>query len=164
MNSKKIVSDFLNLPKPINDADISASLTQIKKKAPKNLDAIVHKLHRETFETINCLDCANCCKTLSPGITDTDIQRLSKHLKLKPSQLVEQYFTLDNDGLYMFTQSPCPFLMPDNYCSVYEYRPRACREYPHTDRRRFEQLTRITKENVSVCPAVYHILKKLHYT
>ncbi len=31
--------------------------------------------------------------------------------------------------------SPCPFLGDDNYCSVYEARPKACREYPHTDRK-----------------------------
>lgn len=164
MNSKKIVSDFFALPKPINDSQITATLNRIKKKAPKDLDAQVHSLHIEMFEKINCLDCANCCKTLGPGVTDTDILRLSKFMKLKPSLLVQQYFTLDSDGLYMFTQSPCPFLMPDNYCSVYDARPRACREYPHTDRRRFEQLTRITQENVSVCPAVYHVLKGIRFT
>ncbi|HPH15891.1 MAG TPA: YkgJ family cysteine cluster protein [Bacteroidales bacterium] len=161
MYSKKIVSDFLALPKPICDTDILSKFQSIKRKVPKDLDAHVHNLHIRVFSQIDCLDCANCCKSISPGITDADIQRLSKFLKLKPSKLVELYFTLDTDGLYMFTQSPCPFLMPDNYCSVYEARPRACREYPHTDRRRFEQLTRITKENVSVCPAVYHIMKQL---
>lgn len=160
MNSQKIVSDFFSLPKPIKEP-FTSKLQAIKNKPPKQLDSLVHALHNTMFDSINCLDCANCCKTLSPGITDADIQRISKFLKIKPSKLVETYFTLDTDGLYMFTQSPCPFLMPDNYCSIYEARPRACREYPHTDRRRFEQLILITKENLNVCPAVYHIIKKL---
>lgn len=30
---------------------------------------------------------------------------------------------------------PCPLLGRDNYCAVYADRPKACREYPHTDRR-----------------------------
>ena len=158
--SQLLVSDFFNLKKRATEESV-AKLVRIKKKAPKNLDDLVQNLHEVYFEKIDCLDCANCCKTLSPAVKDADISRLAKHLKMKPSQLVDSYFTMDHEGDYVFTQSPCPFLMPDNYCMVYEARPRACREYPHTDRRRFEQLTKITKENLSVCPAVFHIINDL---
>jgi uncharacterized protein len=133
----------------------------LKKKPPKNLDEIVHELHDEAFDNFDCLSCANCCGSISPMITDKDVERLTKPLKLKPSQVIGQYMHLDEDHDYVFNQAPCPFLMADNYCSVYEYRPKACREYPHTDRRRFSQLLSLTLKNCEVCPIVFMVVEKL---
>lgn len=134
---------------------------KLKKKKPKNLDSIVHRLHDEIFEKIDCLECANCCKSISPTLYDKDVDRLAKHLKMKPSQFVEQYLYVDNDGDYVFKQTPCPFLLPDNYCIAYENRPKACREYPHTNRKRFYQILNLTLKNTEVCPAVFEIVKKI---
>ncbi|MDR0940906.1 MAG: YkgJ family cysteine cluster protein [Bacteroidales bacterium] len=142
-------------------AEVQAKLKQLKNRPPKNLDAEIHRLHDLYFKKIDCLDCANCCKTLSPGVKDVDISRLARHLKIRPVQLVEQYFELDSDGDYVFRTSPCPFLLPDNYCSVYEARPIACREYPHTDRRRQEQLLTLSAKNCKTCPVVCAIFSDL---
>ncbi|MGC9343554.1 MAG: YkgJ family cysteine cluster protein [Bacteroidales bacterium] len=135
---------------------------RIKKKKPSDLDSVMESLHHEAFSRINCLDCANCCKTISPFLIDRDIQRISKYLKIKPSEFVSEYLDLDNEGDYVFKKSPCPFLMDDNYCSIYDVRPRACREYPHTDRKRFIQILDLTLKNTFICPAVYEIADKLH--
>ena len=134
---------------------------QLKKRKPRNLDEVVHTAHEEVFEYIDCLECANCCKTLGPRITDGDIARLAKHLRIKPSKVVDEYLRIDEDGDYVFKSMPCPFLMPDNYCMVYESRPRACREYPHTDRKRFYQILDLTRKNVATCPAVYEIVERI---
>ena len=152
-----------NLPEKAKQSEPAnkALFKQLKKKKPKNLDNIVHALHDEVFETIDCLACANCCKTLGPRITDNDIARLAKHLKLKPGKFIETYLKVDEDGDYVFNEMPCPFLMPDNYCMVYEVRPKACREYPHTDRKRFYQALDITLKNTYTCPAVFEIAEKL---
>jgi len=136
-------------------------LDKLKKKRPKDLDRIVTELHNEVFEYTDCLECANCCRSISPIIIDRDIDRMAKHLKISPSHLVKQYLELDNDGDYVFRQAPCPFLLPDNYCSIYEVRPRACREYPHTDRKRFYQISDLTLKNTFICPAVFDIVEKL---
>jgi len=134
---------------------------RLKKKKPKNLDKIVQKLHDEVFQKIDCLDCANCCKSISPTLYDKDINRLAKHLKIKPSQFVEKYLYLDEEGDYVFKETPCPFLLNDNYCMVYESRPKACREYPHTDRPRFYQILDLTLKNAEVCPAVFELIERL---
>ncbi|HAN17039.1 MAG: Fe-S oxidoreductase [Bacteroidetes bacterium GWC2_33_15] len=134
---------------------------KLKKKKPKNLDDIVHQLHNEVFEEINCLDCANCCKSISPTLYEKDIERLAKNLKMKPSQLVDEYLQIDEENDYVFRQQPCPFLLSDNYCMVYESRPKACREYPHTDRKRFYQILDLTLKNTLVCPAAFDIVEKL---
>lgn len=56
---------------------------------------------------------------------------------------------------------PCPFLLPDNYCMVYQSRHKACREYPHTDRKPFYQLLSVTEKNIETCPAVLEISRKI---
>ena len=134
---------------------------KLRKKKPKNLDKVVHELHDEVFQDIDCLNCANCCKSISPTLYDKDVERLSRHFKMKPSQFIEEYLFIDNEGDYVFKQTPCPFLLPDNYCLAYESRPKACREYPHTDRKRFYQILNLTLKNMEVCPAVYDVVEKL---
>jgi len=134
---------------------------KLKKHKPSNLDKQFHFLHDKYMEEIDCLDCGNCCKSISPAVKDTDIARLSKYLKIKQSDIVEKYFLLDEDGDYVFRNQPCPFLGEDNYCSVYDARPKACREYPHTDRVKMQQILDITYKNISVCPIVYEIVKEL---
>lgn len=133
----------------------------MKKLKPGLVDALVHPLHEEVFEKIDCLECANCCSTISPIITDRDIERLSKYLRMKQGTFVEEYLKIDEDQDYVFKQTPCPFLGADNYCSVYDKRPKACAEYPHTDRRKFQQILQLSVKNTKVCPAVQDIFTKL---
>ena len=68
---------------------------------------------------------------------------------------------IDEDNDYVLKSVPCTFLGEDNCCSIYEVRPKACREYPHTDRIKQYQLLKLTQKNVEVCPGVYDIVEKL---
>ena len=135
---------------------------KIRKINPSDLERVMKNLHHEVFDRINCLECANCCKSISPFLIDKDIQRIAKFLKIKPSEFVSRYLKEDEEGDFVFNNSPCPFLMDDNYCSIYEVRPRACREYPHTDRKRIVQILDLTLKNTSVCPAVFEMVEELH--
>jgi len=144
-----------------NQSKIKAFLSKLKLKKLKNLDKHFHDLHDEVFEEINCLDCAGCCSTISPIVTDNDIARMAKHLRMKPSQIVDQHLYIDSDNDYVYRQTPCPFLMNDNCCSIYEARPRACREYPHTDRVNMHQILNLTYKNALVCPAVALVIERL---
>lgn len=136
-------------------------LAKLSKLNPRKLDTIVHQHHAEEFLKINCLDCANCCKTLSPAIFDNDIRRMSKSLKLTPSVFTLQYLVPDTDGSYILKNIPCIFLDSDNFCKIYNDRPKACREYPHTDRKRVVRILNLTAQNSKVCPAVFNIINKL---
>ena len=139
---------------------------RLKARPPKDLDPVTHDLHEEVFAEIDCLECANCCKTTGPLLTDKDIERLSAHERMKPGEFTERFLRLDEDGDYVFKTMPCRYLGKDNYCSIYDIRPKACREYPHTDRRKQYQILDITRKNVAVCPAVYRIVERLkvHYS
>ena len=136
-------------------------LQRLKKKPPKNLDSTMQQLHEEEFIRTNCLECANCCKTTGPLFTDHDIVRIAKHLRLKPQKLIDTYLRVDEEGDYVLQQVPCAFLGADNYCSIYEVRPKACREYPHTDRKKFYQINNLTLKNVAICPAAYNIVEAM---
>lgn len=142
-------------------AETNTLIKKLKKKKPKNLDDVVHALHEEAFAGFSCLDCANCCKTIGPRLIQKDIERLAKHLKMKESEFTEKYVAVDEDGDFVFRDHPCPFLMPDNYCMVYENRPRACRQYPHTDHKRFHQILKLSHKNCETCPVVFEIFEEL---
>lgn len=134
---------------------------KLKNTKPKNLDATFHDLHEETFKQIDCLDCANCCKTTSPIFIQTDIDRLAKVFRMKTSQFIEEYLHRDEDSDYVLKTSPCPFLGTDNKCLVYEDRPKACREYPHTDRKNMLGILDLSLKNTLVCPAVFKIFYEI---
>jgi Fe-S-cluster containining protein len=94
-------------------------------------------------------------------ITDKDIERIAKALRKKSSDVMDLYFKVDEDGDMVFKSMPCPFLGADNYCSIYEHRPKACREYPHTDRKKFYQIYNLSIKNAETCPIVYEVLQEL---
>lgn len=136
-------------------------IQRLKQKKPKDLDERFRNAHETVFERTDCLECANCCKTTSPIFLPSDIERISKHLKLKTKDFQSKYLKIDEDGDAVLKKSPCSFLLEDNTCAIYAHRPKACREYPHTNRKRIHQILDLTLKNASVCPAVQEIL--LHF-
>lgn len=134
---------------------------KLKKKKSKRLDLLMQDLHDEEFAKTDCLACANCCKTTSPIFTEKDINRISKYLKMKEGNFVEQYLQRDEDDFMVLKEAPCTFLDSDNTCFIYDVRPKACSEYPHTNRRKFIQITNLTLKNTEICPAVFNIVEEL---
>ncbi|MFS4493694.1 YkgJ family cysteine cluster protein [Maribacter sp. 2308TA10-17] len=134
---------------------------KLRNKPPKKIDYIMQELHEEEFERTDCLHCANCCKTTGPLFTNADVQRIAKHLRQKPQQFIAQYLRVDEDNDYVLQQVPCSFLGSDNYCSIYEVRPKACREFPHTNRKKFQQISHLTLKNVTICPAAFNIVEEM---
>ncbi|CAM4021282.1 YkgJ family cysteine cluster protein [Flavobacterium branchiophilum] len=134
---------------------------KLKKKTPKNLDYLMQELHNDTFKKTDCLLCANCCKTTGPLFTSADIERIAKYLKIKPQQFISQFLRIDEENDYVLQQVPCHFLNSDNTCLIYDVRPKACREFPHTDRKKFQQITNLTLLNVAICPAAFEIVEAM---
>jgi len=143
------------------EAEHKKFLTKIKQKPPKHFDQKMQDIHAEVFERIDCLNCANCCKTTGPLFTQKDIERLADLFRMKPSQFIDKYLRIDEDNDYVLQSVPCPFLGADNYCSVYEHRPKACREYPHTDRKKFYQINHLTLKNTLICPATFEVVEEM---
>ena len=135
--------------------------SKLKKKTPKHLDSLMVELHEEEFSRTDCLDCANCCKTTGPLFTNKDIERISKKFKQKPQQFIDKYLRIDEDNDYVLQSVPCTFLDAENHCLIYDVRPKACAEFPHTDRKKFQQISNLTIKNVGICPAAYNIVEEM---
>jgi Fe-S-cluster containining protein len=152
-----------NLPKLAKEKqkENKTFFSKLKKRPPKQLDYLMQELHEEEFKRTDCLECANCCKTTGPLFTDKDIQRISKFFKMKEQQFIETYLRIDEENDSVLQSVPCTFLGEDNYCSIYEVRPKACREFPHTDRKKFQQISNLTLKNVAICPAAFNIVEEM---
>lgn len=142
-------------------ADNKRLLQKVRQRDPRKVDEAFHRLHDEVFAEVDCLSCANCCKTTSPIFYQNDIERMAKAMRIKPGAFVEKYLRTDEDNDLVLKASPCPFLDQENYCVVYNDRPKACREYPHTNRKKMVQITDLTYRNTLVCPAVLEIVERL---
>jgi len=118
-------------------------------------------LHEEAFSKIDCLQCGNCCKGYSPRFKKPDIKRISKHLKIKEGDLINDYLRVDADGDYVMRTAPCSFLGEDNYCSIYDVRPTDCERFPYTDEDVILKRQPLTLKNSTFCPAVYYVLERL---
>ncbi len=135
---------------------------QFLQKANKNV--VLKKLpdiHEEVVASIDCLSCANCCRNYSPRFKTPDIKRISKHLKMKEGDFIENYLRLDNDGDYVTRSTPCPFLGEDNYCGIYDQRPSDCARYPYTDEDTLLKRPQLTLKNSTICPIVHNVLERL---
>lgn len=136
-------------------------LKGLRRSNVKNLDHVVQQVHDDVFMQTDCLECANCCKTTGPLFTTRDIAKIANHLTIGQKKFVATYLRIDEDGDFVLKKVPCTFLAADNRCSIYDHRPQACREYPHTDRKKIYQIATITTNNTAICPAAYKIVERM---
>ena len=138
-------------------------LTVLEKKAPRKLDAAASAVDKSVWLEVDCLSCANCCKTMSPTYTPKDIKRISAHLNMTPAQFKEKWLYLDKrENDWMNKKSPCQFLdLTTNMCSIYEVRPADCAGFPHHTKRRMIDYMHVYKQNVEYCPATYKMVERM---
>lgn len=132
---------------------------KLREQPVEELDLFVRKTHNEVFAKTDCLACGNCCKSAPPIVTQKDIKRIAKFLGTTPKQVLRNHVIHDFNGEMSFDSVPCGFLGEDNKCSIYEARPFACRDYPHTNSGGFMKRKRLHLENVEICPAVEEIFE-----
>jgi len=136
--------------------------TRLHGQDPKRLNEQFHSMHEEVFAETDCLTCARCCRTTGPLLTKQDIGRISKRQGMKPADFEKQYLRVDEDGDWVMKSLPCPFLELDtNKCTIYEYAPKACRQYPHTNHPNMKSILGLTETNVRHCPAVFDMVERM---
>ena len=136
-------------------------IERIRKNKSAELDKLFNEVHNDVFKKIDCLECANCCKTVGPLFTDKDISRISKKLKITPGKFTERYLKIDEEQDYVLNKLPCPFLVDGNCCSIYSFRPKACYEYPHTQMKNQKKVLKLHLLNCKFCPGVNEIFNRI---
>ncbi|MEP7254473.1 MAG: YkgJ family cysteine cluster protein [Ferruginibacter sp.] len=137
-------------------------LTRLSKKPPVGLLKLTTALEKEVWKEVDCLSCANCCKTMSPTFTKTDIKRISKHFDQTPEAFTKQWLRKDRIGDLLNKVEPCQFLnLKDNKCSIYEIRPADCSGFPHLHKTRMVDYIHVHKQNIEYCPATYKLVEKM---
>jgi len=142
---------------------IDRALMRVQDLSSSKADKLVNRIHEQVFRQIDCRQCANCCKTTSPLFTQEDIGRISAHLGFTRATFVKNYLMMDEEGDFVFSNpAPCSFLEKNNDCRIYNVRPEACREYPHTGSLGQRKILDLTRNNAGVCPGVYQLLQKIN--
>jgi Fe-S-cluster containining protein len=129
------------------------------RKNGKDINKMAVVYDKEAFQKIDCLSCGNCCKTMTPTFTQTDISRISKHLNVSKAAFIEKYLERDKKD-WVNKKQPCQFLGNDNKCSIYEIRPVDCAGFPHTHKTNpgFVGASSVNREFFWRCPIVYHVV------
>jgi hypothetical protein len=127
---------------------------------PRILDDYASQFTEEAYTKIDCLTCANCCKTTVTVFNQEDIKKASKLIGLSTKQFIRKYLIRDGEE-YITISVPCPFLLQDNKCQIYESRPFACQSYPHTQRRDFKKRIHAHNANFNICPITKFVLEKI---
>ena len=145
-----------------NKSGFKRFLTKIEKHPPRGLDKIVEEMDLATWKETDCLSCANCCKTMSPTYTKSDLTRISTHVGMTTDEFKKKWLRKDRNGDWINKTQPCQFLnLDDNKCSIYEVRPKDCAGFPHHTKKRMIDYMHVFKQNIEYCPATYKMVEKM---
>lgn len=146
-----------------NKKDYLKFLRGLERRKLRGLDGLAIELNKKAFKRIDCLACANCCKTMSPTYTKADVKRIANHLGMSFQQYYDKYLEKDKTGDYMNKSQPCQFLRKDNKCSIYPVRPRDCSGFPHTQNRDFKlYIGKTHAQNIEYCPITMNIVENMY--
>ncbi len=138
-------------------------LGKIEKKAPTSLNKLVVMLDKAVWNEIDCLSCANCCKTMTPTFTTADMKRIAAYLNISVAEIKDYWLHFDKkDKDWVNNKQPCQFLnLKDNKCSIYSVRPQSCAGFPHLAKKPVVQYIHVHQQNVAYCPATYKMVEKM---
>lgn len=124
------------------------------------LDTIVEDIAQPIIEQIDCTACGNCCRALDVYLDQVDVASIAEALDIPQQTIIAQYIDQlraeKEDEWGMFKQKPCTFLVGKK-CSIYAYRPQACRDYPVLTPY-FRWIMEDMLDGAMLCPILYHVL------
>ena len=146
-----------------NGKQFKSFLSKLARKNPRGLDLLAIQVNAKVWKEIDCLSCANCCKTMTPTFTPTDIKRIAAHLQTTPKAFKEDWLEFDKkEKDWMNRLQPCQFLnLKTNKCNIYAVRPADCAGFPHLTKKKMVDYVHVHKQNIEYCPATYKMVEKM---
>jgi hypothetical protein len=140
---------------------LSLFLDKFDTLVPEDMPELAAAAEAEVWKEVNCMECANCCKKMTPTFLKSDIDRISTHLGLTRRQFRDKWLRKEEEsGDWVNVSQPCQFLVDDK-CSIYEVRPKDCAEFPHHNKKPFDLYNDTFKNNLGLCPATLLFVDKL---
>ena len=131
-------------------------------KRHKFVERRFKRIAQDIEEQIDCTQCANCCRVATVKLTERDVEKLAKFLRIKPAQFLRDYTTeSEEEGLILKREESGCIFLSGNECTVYESRPHTCNDFPHLVRGSGSFLSRMWEmpDRATYCPIVYNSLE-----
>lgn len=154
---------YLKRQYPVQKKNLVTFLKRFDKHYIPKIQKHIDAASDETWQEVDCLRCANCCKVMTPTFTNSDLKRISAHFKMTEKEFYDKWLETDKDnGDKVNRIQPCQFLdLKTNMCSIYEIRPKDCAEFPHFRRKPFADFNHIHEQNLEYCPATLLFISKM---
>lgn len=138
-------------------------LKKLETNPPKKFLSTMQEVDKEVWKEIDCLSCANCCKTMTPTFTEDDITRIANHLNITKDTFKNKWLNYQKkDKDWVNKKQPCQFLnLKTNMCNIYEVRPVDCAGFPHFTKKQPQLYMHVHQQNISYCPATLKMVEKL---
>lgn len=138
-------------------------LRKLGKSTTKGILKVAKEAEAATWKEVQCLDCGNCCKQMTPTYTRKDILRIAAHFNMTYQEFFDKWLEKRRDGDITNKKNPCQFLGKDNKCSIYAIRPDDCAGFPHLYRRdiRYQATEKTYTNNLDFCPATLSFVEKM---
>jgi len=131
----------------------------LKSKDSDKVDKIVHQLHKDIAQQIDCKLCGNCCIQLKPRLNEKDITTLAQLENVSSEKYMEDYCENDFGDIYL-KNIPCRY-NNEKKCSIYENRPTQCGKFPYTDEEGFTSRSLGMIGFYEICPIVYNLMERM---
>jgi Fe-S-cluster containining protein len=132
-------------------------------KSHDHSDRILRRIAQQIEDQTDCTACANCCRVATVRLSERDIERLARALRIPAARFLADYTTETEDEgriLQRDSSSGCVFLS-GTACTVYESRPDTCQRFPHLVRGNGSIASRMWEfvDRATYCPIVYNSLE-----
>jgi len=83
---------------------------------------------------MTCIDCPSpCCKIFIIDLTQADVNMIEENTGKSKESFCTSLFRFEYQMLKV--NNSCIFLTEENLCSIYNFRPKTCRDFKQSDRR-----------------------------
>jgi Fe-S-cluster containining protein len=132
-------------------------------KSRDHSDRILRRIAEGIQDQIDCTQCAQCCRVATVKVSERDVERLAKYLRIPRERFLTDYTMESGEEGRILKRSEaagCVFL-DGNACTVYDARPDICQRFPHVVRGAGSIASRMWQfvDRACYCPIVYNSLE-----
>lgn len=115
-------------------------------------------------QNVDCTACANCCRHSVVPVSHSEVEKIASYLGITPAAASRIYTVPDPEApasrILKNSGNSCVFL-DGNLCTVYDARPKTCRDFPHVASGTHSLGGRLSSHArwAALCPIIYNALE-----